>query len=179
MELNKDELKELRADSMDDTEIKAQDGDIKIVVYNDLKDYEYIGDLLPKKKDYVILLYQTESETSGHWVALCRDNNNIYYFDSYGKPADEPQKWNTKGIMKPNLLSDLLDDDNFNVYENDKAYQKHAYLINTCGRHCVNFIEFFKNFNFDLFDYYKAMKELKTNLKKSYDDIVCTLINEF
>ena len=54
MELNKDELKELRADSMDDTEIKAQDGDIKIVVYNDLKDYEYIGDLLPKKKDYLI-----------------------------------------------------------------------------------------------------------------------------
>ena len=51
------------------------------------------------------------------------------------------------------------------MYENDKAYQKHAYLINTCGRHCVNFIEFFKNFNFDLFDYYKAMKELKTNLK--------------
>ena len=79
MELNKDELKELRADSMDDTEIKAQDGDIKIVVYNDLKDYEYIGDLLPKKKDYVILLYQTESETSGHWVALCRDNNNILF----------------------------------------------------------------------------------------------------
>ena len=36
---------------MDDTEIKAQDGDIKIVVYNDLKDYEYIGDLLhPKRK---------------------------------------------------------------------------------------------------------------------------------
>ena len=64
------------------------------------------------------------------------------------------------------------------MYENDKAYQKHAYLINTCGRHCVNFIEFFKNFNFDLFDYYKAMKELKTNLKKSYDDIVCALINE-
>ena len=37
----------------------------------------------------------------------------------------------------------------------------------------------FKNFNFDLFDYYKAMKELKTNLKKSYDDIVCALINDF
>ena len=80
--------------------------------------------------------------------------------------------------MIPNLLSNLLNDDKFNVYENDKAYQKQAYLINTCGRHCVNFIEFFKNFNFDLFDYYKAMKELKTNLKKSYDDIVCALINE-
>ena len=80
--------------------------------------------------------------------------------------------------MIPNLLTNLLNDDNFNVYENTKPYQKHAYLINTCGRHCVNFIEFFKNFNFDLFDYYKAMKELKTNLKKSYDDIVCALINE-
>ena len=66
--------------------------------------------------------------------------------------------------MIPNLISNLLDDNNFNIFENDKAYQKLA---------------FFKNFNFDLFDYYKAMKELKTNLKKSYDDIVCALINEF
>ena len=178
MELSKDELVELKADSMDDSEIKMQDKDIKIIVYNDLKDYKTIDELLPKKKDYVILLYQTEAENSGHWVALCRDNDNIYYFDSYGKPADQPQEWNTKNIMIPNLLTNLLNDDNFNVYENDKAYQKHAYLINTCGRHCVNFIEFFKNFNFDLFDYYKAMKELKTNLKKSYDDIVCALINE-
>ena len=80
--------------------------------------------------------------------------------------------------MIPNLLSDLLNDEKFYACENDKAYQIHAYLINTCGRHCVNFIEIFKNFNFDLFDYYKAMKELKTNLKKSYDDIVCALINE-
>ena len=179
MELNKDELKELRADSMDDSEIKIQDKDIKIITYNELKDYKSIGELLPKKKDYVILLYQTESEHSGHWVALCRYEDNIFYFDSYGKPCDEPQKWNNKGIMIPNLLSDLLDKGDFNVYENNKQYQKRAYLINTCGRHCVNFIQFFKNFNFDLFDYCKVMKELKTNLKKSYDDIVCALINEF
>ncbi len=96
-----------------------------------------------------------------------------YYFDSYGKPADQPQGWNTENIMIPNPLND----DNFNVFENYKAYQKHAYQINTCGRHCVNFIEFFKNFNFDLFGYCKAMKEIKTNLKKSYDDIVCVSIN--
>lgn len=74
---------------------------------------------------YFFLHKLTESENSRHWIALCRDN--IYYFDSYGKPADEPQKWNTKGIMKPNLL-----DDNFNVFENDKDYQKHAYLMSLC-----------------------------------------------
>lgn len=178
MEISNNELKELRADPLDDLEIKMQDKDIKIIVYNDLEDYKTIDELLKKDIDACILLYQTESENSGHWVALCRNYNDIYYFDSYGKSIDEPQKWNTKNIMIPNLLTKLLDDDNFNVYENDKAYQKHEYLINTCGRHCVNFIQFFKNFNYDLFDYYKVMKELKVSLKKSYDDIVCALINE-
>ena len=66
MELSKDELVELKADSMDDSEIKMQDKDIKIIVYNDLKDYKTIDELLPKKKDYIILLYQTEAENSGH-----------------------------------------------------------------------------------------------------------------
>ena len=48
MELSKDELVELKADSMDDSEIKMQDKDIKIIVYNDLKDYKTIDELLPK-----------------------------------------------------------------------------------------------------------------------------------
>ena len=50
MELSKDELVELKADSMDDSEIKMQDKDIKIIVYNDLKDYKTIDELLPKRK---------------------------------------------------------------------------------------------------------------------------------
>ena len=178
MELSNYELKELKADPLDDLEIKAQDKDIQIIVYNDLQRYKSIDELLPNNIDYCILLYQTESENSGHWVALCRNNEDIYYFDSYGKPADEPQKWNTKNIMTPNLLTNLLKDGNFNVYENTKKYQKQEYLINTCGRHAVLFIEFFKNFNCDLSDYYNIMKKLKSSLKKSYDDISCALINE-
>ena len=61
MELSKDELVELKADSMDDSEIKMQDKDIKIIVYNDLNDYKTIDELLPKKKDYIILLYNDKS----------------------------------------------------------------------------------------------------------------------
>ena len=50
MELSKDELVELKADSMDDSEIKMQDKDIKIIVYNDLKDYKLQMNYFPKRK---------------------------------------------------------------------------------------------------------------------------------
>ena len=65
MELSKDELIELKADSMDDSEIKMQDKDIKIIVYNDLKDYKTIDELLPKKKDYIIPAISNRSRKLG------------------------------------------------------------------------------------------------------------------
>ena len=48
-----------------------------------------------EKRRVIFFLHKlTESESSRHWIALCRDN--IYYFDSYGKPAYEPQNGTLK-----------------------------------------------------------------------------------
>ena len=70
MDINKDELKKIISLPMDDAEIKKEIPDIKIITYNELGQYKSLEQLLPKEKDFVILLYQTQSETSGHWVCL-------------------------------------------------------------------------------------------------------------
>ena len=51
---------------MDDTEIKAQDGDIKIVVCGDLNDYKTIDELLPRKKDYIYYYIRQKQKTRGN-----------------------------------------------------------------------------------------------------------------
>ncbi len=56
----------------------------RIVKYSDLANYNHIAKLLPKIKDYVVILTETKPQ-SGHWTALTRNKNIITYFDSYGK----------------------------------------------------------------------------------------------
>ena len=62
-----------------------------------------------KSNKYIINMDNKDGKGT-HWVAMI----DSYYFDSYGKPADQPQEWNTKNIMIPNLLTNLLNDDKFN-----------------------------------------------------------------
>jgi len=179
MDISNNKLKEIIADPIDDREIKHENKEIRIISYNELEKYTTIDELLPDSKEHLMLLYQTDSESSGHWTCLVRNDDSIYYFDSYGKPIDEPMKWDTNKVMKTPHLTNIIDnsDKRFKIYENTKQYQKQTFGINTCGRHAIAFIEFNKNLDFDLDSYYLAMKLLKKDLKQDYDSIVSGLIN--
>ena len=114
-----DEIAKLKIQPLDDRQIEKEDmedgtRDIKIITYNDMANIEL--DCLFDKHDYIIMLHQTDSPTSGHWVSLIRDRKSktVYYFDSYGYDIDIPQGWNTNSMVK-GLLSDL--------FENDKQYK--------------------------------------------------------
>ena len=178
------DIAKLKAEPLDDRQIEKEDmedgiKDIKLITYNDMTGIDSLDDLFDKN-DYIIMLYQTDSPTSGHWVSLIRDRKSktVYYFDSYGYDIDIPQGWNTNSMVN-GLLSDLFENDKkFNKLVNQKKYQKLGNHINTCGRHCVNWINFHKNTGGGLMEYYEFMKTLKKDLKKNYDDIVCMLINE-
>ena len=136
-------------------------------------------DCLFDKNDYIMMLYQTDSPTSGHWVSLIRDKKSktVYYFDSYGYDIDIPQGWSNNKMIT-GLLSNLFENDKqYKKFVNTKKYQKLGNHINTCGRHAISFIEFHKNISGGLMEYYEFLKMLKKELKKDYDDIVCMLIN--
>jgi len=64
-----------------------------IVKYSDLDNYNTINDLLPKEKDFKIILTEQEFN-NGHWTCIMRykddDKDVIEYFNSYGsKPSYE------------------------------------------------------------------------------------------
>ncbi len=66
----------------------SRNGDqIQIVVYAELNDTENILDILPLDICACFILLRTSAQ-SGHWTCLCRNGNNIYYFDSYGIAPD-------------------------------------------------------------------------------------------
>ena len=60
---------------------------IMIKIYPDLNDVEDIMNILPSEICVCFILLKT-SEQSGHWTCLVRNNNLIYYFDSYGVAPD-------------------------------------------------------------------------------------------
>jgi hypothetical protein len=168
------EIAKLKIEPLDDRQIVDEDmedgtRDIKIITYNDMKGIECL-DCLFDKHDYIMLLYQTDSPTSGHWVSLIRDKklSSVYYFDSYGYNIDIPQGWSNNSMVK-GLLSNLFENDKqYKKFINAKKYQKLGNHINTCGRHCVNWINFHKNTNGTLYNYYEFMKTLKKDLKKDF-----------
>jgi hypothetical protein len=60
-----------------------------ILLYSDLAKYKLIQKLLPKKKDFRIILIE-EKALSGHWICILRRDNVIEVFNSYGtKPSSE------------------------------------------------------------------------------------------
>jgi hypothetical protein len=55
----KNNINEVKTNSMSNSLIEQYLKDPKIIRYNDLKNYNSIEELLPNNKDYVILLYES------------------------------------------------------------------------------------------------------------------------
>ena len=148
----------------------------KILTYDKLKKYQNIDQLLPKEKDYIIILY-LNSKYSGHWIALMKDGKTIEFFDSYGGSPDSQLSWNDKNKLeslgvKDAYLTNILNNSDYKVVHNKVKYQKKNSDIKTCGRHISMRILNFLKVNVDLENYNKLMEQLKKDLKLPFDDIV-------
>lgn len=187
MEFDKEQLKKIEKDPLDDTTIKEYLGqNVPVIAYDELQKYNTIEDLLPQDKSYCILLY-LENKNMGHWIALLRYNNNgedtFEYFDPYGKHIDEPLSWVGAGVRKElNInrpyLSDLLKQSNLKKIWNHKDFQKEDKNIATCGRHCINRVLTNKKADLNLKKYTRFMKTLKETTKLTYDQLVSELIDK-
>ncbi len=152
--------------------------DCKIMKYSGLAEYIDLDDLLPKLKDYAIILYE-EDENIGHWVGLLKYDNLYEFFDPYGLMPDKQLKWvNLKTRRSLNeatpYLSYMLKQERF-IYNHIK-YQDLDNFVLTCGSHTVHRIYRLLTNNMWLDDYYKFMKELKEESKFNYDLIVSTFV---
>ena len=100
---------------------------------------------MPQDKSAVFILIKT-SQQSGHWTAVARNKNNVYYFDSYSIGIDGELK-NISADLRyelgesEHLLSKLFKNSQLIVHSNSFHYQSHHEDINTCGKWCVIFVK--------------------------------------
>lgn len=168
-------------DPLDDLEIrKALGNDAKIVPYQDLKNFRTIDDLLPLKKDAVMLLYENRP-MDGHWCCLTKNKGEISFFDPYGEIVDKQLKYSqfSKDRVEGGAdqsLHQLLSTSKLPVYYNDFKYQRDGNAVNTCGRHAINFIRYNQRHGLDLEDYNEMMEKAQKQSGLPYDELIAKLV---
>lgn len=158
---------------------------IKVMIYEDLKKFNSIQQLLPREKDAVVILVLME-ETSGHYVSVLRNKKNILFFCSYGFRPDKHLLWvdkQTRRDLNQNIphLSYLLNraiDDKFKVSFSEIKFQDYKDgSISTCGRHIALLIKYwFRTDNPNLKGYLQYINRLVKDYQLNYDLIVSKLI---
>ena len=121
---------------------------------------------------------------------MVRQDNTLYYFDSYGVPVDGELK-NIAPHLRYNLnektkyLSKLLRKSNFISKQNAHQYQDYSENISTCGKFVTAFIDFIlsnQNNNISKFD--KEIQSLCDLYENNYgktnhivEEMMCNLRN--
>lgn len=174
----RNKIKNVKIESMSDALLKQYLDNVRIFTSNELGKYNDIDELLPRNNTYFIILYE-QVPHRGHWTCVTRANDEISYFDSYGKRPDYAlDDWFKSNKLQTNKnLTKLFDNTKLNVFYNDVDYQGHGSDISTCGRHAVCFIICSTKKNMDLHDYNKMMEKLKEMTKLDYDELASFFIN--
>jgi hypothetical protein len=183
--INIDEINERITSYITDNDIErffGKEASKYILLYSDLSRYKSINQLLPKKKDFKIILIE-EKQLQGHWIAILRYDQTIEVFNSYGtKPSSELNllSKHQKEALNENVkwLNLLLNKaiPKFNVIYNTKRFQKVDPNVNTCGRFVLLRILMFLYFNQNLKSFIKFMNFLQLKLQLNGDQIVSSLI---
>ena len=110
-----------------------------IVTYHDLPKYDNIDELLIN--DTCFLLYEFK-RNYGHWCLISKHDNNIEFFDPYGKLPDY-----TLQLVNPNIKKELNEDykyltnlllkTHYQTSYNPYDFQHLNKNIKTCGRWCI------------------------------------------
>ncbi len=104
------------------------------ILYSDLERYTSLKQLLGKEK-YAIVLYQTSSKTTGHFVAITLSDvtGKVRYCDSYGIPnPDREIQYTPYDEKLPPYLTQLLAP--YDYESNTVDYQAKNPVVSTCGR---------------------------------------------
>ena len=181
--ISEKEVEQLEYEPMGDDDIRHYYPNSRIVTYPELKKYKTMEQLLPKDKDYIFLLFLS-TPNSGHWCLLSNNNNVYEFFCSYGSSPSTPLRWLDSNKRKElgqqiPYLDNLLSRTNKDVIYNPIDYQNNRDLeVSTCGRHdCFRLMTILKH-NMSLTKYYEIMKNLKSKLNMTYDEIVSDYINK-
>lgn len=175
--MNKEELDKLRSYPLGDDDLEKILGkDIFIFTYPYLNEVKSIDDVFDDK-GRSMMLFLTEDENTGHWIAMIKKGFKIEYFDPYGGKPDCDMKWldeETKeelGQEHP-ILTDLLKDSGYKVDYNLFPFQSKANHINTCGRWSAMRLYYKK---LSLKQFYDMIKKGCIHNNMTSDEYICYL----
>lgn len=160
-----------------------------IVTMESITKYNNLSDVF-KGNNHAILFTATNTINSGHWQCIFLDDNNLYFFDSYGmKPFELINKVNLtikdNDYGQNNNLSKLIHESRYfpnNCFMNTFEYQEKGSNVDTCGRHVVSCLISKdicnkRSIHFDLNVYNVMVTELmKENKFKNYDETVSFIV---
>ena len=126
---------------------KIVDNKVNVIAYSDLFNYKTIDAALGPY-EAMIVLYQVQSHSEGHWSLLYKKDNVLHFFDPLGIEMDKELKFipnfyslDNRGERIPHLTY-LVEKSGYKVISNKTKYQKDAKDISTCGRWCVTRLKF-------------------------------------
>ena len=178
-----EDMKRTLAYSLSDTDIRHILGqDTKIVEFKDMDNYESVYDLLPKEKDFVIILIE-QKDNSGHWVLLLRDKNRIEQFDSYGCTLESELNFVSAAMNRmlgqsKKEFHDIMKtvDEEDEIVFNKARLQSEDPSIATCGRHvCLRAL--MHNLGYSLEEYLQFLDDHHEETGLPIDVIVCKFVN--
>ena len=116
-------------------------GPVRILTYPELENETL--DTLFKDQPYVIILFLTEDENTGHWQCMLKreGGNQLEVFDSFGVKVDGNREWLSKDRQQvldqtmPNIHNIVKGFPGELVYNNVKLQEESH---NTCGRHIAS-----------------------------------------
>jgi len=151
---------------------------LKIIKFQQLRDYSDIRQLLPKQRDFCILFYQDDKQGDtniGHWCSIYRDGDEYQFYDPYGLSQTKELGYieKDKRILYGegfDYLTKLLDTTNhtYNPYD----FQSWDSGTNTCGRWSILKAYAFLNGIITPKEFYKLISKKKKDGKfKTFDDV--------
>ena len=140
------------------------------VVFTDIIKYSSLSQLLGAEK-YVVLLYQTSSITTGHYVCISQnDDGQIRFVDSYGYTPAQIRQYTPYDDKFPAYVINLLAP--YKVEYNTTDFQGKRRGISTCGRWASIFC---KLRNMPLADIKQMLLTNKSHFLNNYDNVAVLL----
>jgi len=143
IQLSEDAIMKRVGETMTDAQIKQILGEgSKIMKYAELANYKTIDELLPREKDFVILLIEDQPQ-HGHFCILLKYDNTVEWFNSYAYYPDRQKNMLNKAMnvmlgQNENFVTELMKNSTgYKLIYNKKRLQKLKEGINTCGRWTV------------------------------------------
>ena len=168
-----DEIKKYALSNFDIQKILPH---INIFTYPHLENVRHIDEVLDKH-GRAIMLYLTDDDKTGHWVALLKQGDEIEVFDPYGIKPDHQGKvlggaMNEGASKYQTLLTDLIKQSGYGMKYNKTRHQPMSKNVSTCGRHAVLRI---LTGHLPLEEYNRRLKQIASDTGVSIDDIATGL----